>query len=37
VALPGGYDASAGVLVRQDLPLPLTVLALVTELEVMER
>ncbi len=37
VALPGGYDAAAGVLVRQDQPLPMTVLGLIMELEVLER
>ncbi|EPR44580.1 hypothetical protein dsx2_1539 [Desulfovibrio sp. X2] len=37
VALPGGYDPAANVLVRQDQPLPMTVLGLIMELEVMER
>lgn len=37
VAIPGGYDASASVLVRQDQPLPMTVLGLIMELEVNER
>lgn len=37
VALPGGYDAASNVLVRQDQPLPMTVLGLIMELEVYER
>jgi len=37
VALPGGYDAAATVLVRQDQPLPMTILGLIMELEVLER